>query len=127
MRTNPICRYVRKESFRPAVLLAVVAIWPLACGPKVDAVETARVVERDDDAEVLVFIRDVDGLPSCPWEVLGTVEIDDDWTEEGELRGVKRAAARLGGHAVMAESATSEQVRVLRFFDPLCNPLQDRD
>ena len=118
---------MRRESFRPTAVLALVAIWPLACGPKVEAVETARVMERDDDAEVLVYVRDVDGIPSCPWEVLGTVEIDDDWTEEGELRSVKRAAARLGGHAVMAESATSEHVRVLRFFDPLCNPLQDRD
>lgn len=127
MRTRPIRRHVRRESFRPAAVLALVAIWPLACGPKVEAVETAQVVERDDDAEVLVYVRDVDGIPACPWEVLGTVEIDDDWTEEDELRGVKRAAARLGGHAVMAESATSEHVRVLRFFDPLCNPLQDRD
>lgn len=127
MRTNPICRISRRESFRPAIVVAVVAFFPLACGPKVEAVETARVAERDDDADVLVYVRDVDGIPSCPWEVLGTVAIDDDWTEEGELADVKRAAARLGGHAVMAESATSEHVRVLRFFDPLCNPLQDRD
>lgn len=127
MRTNLIRRHVCRASLRPTAVLAVVAIWPLACGPKVEAVETARVVERDDDAEVLVFVRDVDGMPSCPWEVLGTVEIDDDWTEADELADVKRAAARLGGHAVMAESATSEQVRVLRFFDPLCNPLENRD
>lgn len=127
MRTNPICRSVRSKCFRPVAVLVVVALWPLACGPKVEAVETARVVERADDAEVLVFVRDVDGIPSCPWEVLGTVEIDDDWTEEGELVDVKRAAARLGGHAVMAESATSDHVRVLRFFDPLCNPLENRD
>lgn len=84
-------------------------------------------MERDDDAEVLVFVRDVDGIPSCPWEVLGTVEIDDGWTEEDRLEGVRRAAARLGGHAVMAETAAAEHVRVVRFFDPLCNPLQDRD
>lgn len=127
MPTNTICRPERRNCFRPAALLAVVAIWPLACGPKVEAVETARVVERDDDAEVLVFVRDADGIPPCPWEVLGTIEIDDDWTEEDELKDVKRAAARLGGHAVMAESATSEHVRVLRFFDPLCNPLENRD
>lgn len=127
MHTNPICRFSRSESFRPAIVVAVVASFALACGPKVEAVETARVAERDGDAEVLVYVRDVDGIPSCPWEVLGTVEIDDDWTEEGEIADVKRAAARLGGHAVMAESATSEHVRVLRFFDPLCNPLQDRD
>ncbi|HSM09089.1 MAG TPA: hypothetical protein VLA33_08745 [Gemmatimonadota bacterium] len=118
---------MRRQTLGLAAVLAVVAIWPVACGPKVEAVETARVVERDDDAEVLVFVRDVDGIPSCPWEVLGTVEIDDDWTEEDELADVKRAAARLGGHAVMAESATSDHVRVLRFFDPLCNPLEDRD
>lgn len=127
MRTNPIYRPVRRVNVRLAAVLAVVAASSLACGPKVEAVETARVVERDDDAEVLVFVRDVDGIPACPWEVLGTVEIDDGWTEEDELRDVKRAAARLGGHAVMAESATSEHVRVLRFFDPLCNPLENRD
>lgn len=123
MHTNRSRRRARLERLRPAAILAFLAIWPLACGPRVEAVETAQVVERDDDAEVLVFVRDVDGIPSCPWEVLGTVEIDDDWTEEDELADVKRAAARLGGHAVMAESATSEHVRVLRFFDPLCNPL----
>ncbi len=66
-------------SVRPAVVLAVAAFVPLACGPKVEAVETARADERDDDAEVLVYVRDVDGIPPCPWEVLGTVEIDDDW------------------------------------------------
>lgn len=127
MQTNSICGSVRRKTFGLAVVLALVALWPLACGPKVEAVDTARVAERDDDAEVLVFVRDVEGIPSCPWEVLGTVEIDDDWTEEGELADVKRAAARLGGHAVMAESATSDHVRVLRFFDPLCNPLENRD
>lgn len=127
MRTRPICRRVRRDTCGLAAALAVSALWTLACGPRVEAVDTARVVERDDDAEVLVFVRDVDGIPSCPWEVLGTVEIDDDWTEKGELADVKRAAARLGGHAVMAESATSDHVRVLRFFDPLCNPLDDRD
>lgn len=127
MRTNPIYRPVRRVNVRQAAVLAVVAASSLACGPKVEAVETARVAERDDDAEVLVFVRDVDGIPSCPWEVLGTVEIDDDWTEGDELADVKRAAARLGGHAVMAESAASEHVRVLRFFDPLCNPLENRD
>lgn len=127
MRTNPICRPVCRKTFGLAAVLASVALWPLACGPKVEAVDTARVAERDDDAEVLVFVRDVDGIPSCPWEVLGTIEIDDDWTEEDELVDVKRAAARLGGHAVMAESATSNHVRVLRFFDPLCNPLENRD
>lgn len=127
MRTNPIRRPARRVKFRPAAVLAAVALWPLACGPKIEAVETARVVERDDDAEVLVFIRDVDGIPPCPWEVLGTVEIDDDWAEDDALVDVKRAAARLGGHAVMAESATSDHMRVLRFFDPLCNPLDNRD
>lgn len=127
MRTSPICRSARGETCGLVAVLAVVALWPLACGPRVEAVDTARVVERDDDAEVLVFVRDVDGIPSCPWEVLGTVEIGDDWTEEDELADVKRAAARLGGHAVMAESAASDHVRVLRFFDPLCNPLVNRD
>jgi len=128
MRTDPICGPVRGERLRPAIVLAIVATASLACGPRVEAVETARVAERDDDAEVLVFIRAADGIPSCPWEILGTVDVDDGWAEdEGESRGVKRAAARLGGHAVMAESTDSERVRVLRFFDPLCNPLENRD
>lgn len=96
-----------------------------SCGPKVDVetVDTAQVIERDEDADVLVFVRDVDGIPQCPWEVLGSIEVDDGWRDdEGELRDVKRAAARLGGHAVLAETATAGPVRVLRFFDPLCNP-----
>lgn len=99
-----------------------------ACGPSVEPVETARVMERDEDAEVLVFVRDVDGIPPCPWEVLGEIEVDEGWTEDdGDLREVKRAAARLGGHAVMAESSAAGHARVLRFFDPLCNPLSDGD
>lgn len=82
---------------------------------------------RDDAAEVLVYVRDVEGIPPCPWEVLGTVAVGDDWTEDDELEDVKRAAARLGGHAVIAETTAVERVRVVRFFDPLCNPLRDRD
>ena len=60
MRTNPILLPV----------LAVVAIWPLACGPKVEAVETAQVVERDDDAEVLVFVRDVERGTPLTWDLV---------------------------------------------------------
>lgn len=97
----------------------------VGCGPRVEPVETAQVIEREDD-EVLVFVRDRDGIPPCPWEVLGTVEVGEGWVEdEGELEDVKGAAARLGGHAIMAETAAASHVRVLRFFDPLCNPLQD--
>lgn len=107
-----------------AVLLAVGLA---ACGPRVEAVDTAQVMEREEDAEVLVFVRDRDGIPSCPWEVLGTVEVEEGWSEdEGDLDEVRRAAARLGGHAVLAENAEAASVRVLRFFDPLCNPLNDR-
>ena len=106
--------------------LVMASLVPLgSCGPKVDveSVETAQAIERDEDAEVLVFVRDVDGIPQCPWEVMGSIEVDDGWREdEGDLRDVKRAAARLGGHAVLAETATAGPVRVLRFFDPLCNP-----
>ena len=112
----------------PALPAVFLALGPLGCGPKVEAVDTARVAERDADAEVLVFVRESNGIPSCPWEILGTIEVDDGWTDdEGDLRDVRRAAARLGGHAVLAETAADDRVRVLRFFDPLCNPLRDRD
>lgn len=105
-------------------MLCALLVPTLACGPKVDAVDTAQTMERDDQAEVLVFVRDVDGIPQCPWEVLGTIEVDEGWREDaGDVRDVKRAAARLGGHAVMAETTQAEHVRVLRFFDPLCNPV----
>ena len=127
MPNRSIFRSAPRGGVHRATVLAVIAWWPLACGPKVEAVETAQVMDRDDDAEVLVFVRDADGIPPCPWEVLGTVEIDDDWTEADEIDDVKRAAARLGGHAIMAETATADHVRVLRFFDPLCNPFEDRD
>lgn len=110
-----------------AALLVAVAIGS-ACGPRVSKVETAQVRERDRDAEVLVYVRDRDGIPTCPWEVLGAVEVDDGWAEdEGELRGVRRAAAELGGHAVLAETAADREVRVVRFFDPLCNPLRSKN
>jgi len=112
----------------PTLPVAFLAVGSLGCGPKVEAVDTARVAEREADAEVLVFVRESNGIPSCPWEILGTIEVDDGWVEdEGDLRDVKRAAARLGGHAVFAETAADDHVRVLRFFDPLCNPLRDRD
>lgn len=128
MRSCSIHMLARGSRRRSGVILAVAgAAWSIACGPRVEAVETAQVIERDDEAEVLVFVRDVDGLPSCPWEVLGAIEVEADWTEDDELDDVRRAAARLGGHAVMAETVATEQVRVLRFFDPLCNPLRDRD
>lgn len=113
---------------RLAAAVVVTGMMAAACGPSVEPVETARVMEREEDAEVLVYVRDADGIPPCPWEVLGSIEVDEGWTEDdGDLRDVKRTAARLGGHAVMAESATAAAVRVLRFFDPLCNPLSDGD
>lgn len=104
------------------VLLAVA----LACGPRVDPVTTAEVRERDADARVLVFVRDRDGIPSCPWEVLGTVEVATGWTESpDERRRAERAAAELGGHALMVETSEDAEARILRFFDPLCNPARD--
>ena len=110
-----------RRGFR--ILLGALLVPTTACGPKVESVATAQTIERDDQAEVLVFVRDVDGIPQCPWEVLGTIEVEEGWRDDpGVVRDVKRAAARLGGHAVMAETARAESVRVLRFFDPLCNP-----
>lgn len=121
-----------RPSRRPAryvgLLPVLFAAASIACGPTVETVETAQVIERDEDAEVLVYVRESNGIPSCPWEILGTVEVDDGWVDdEGELRRVKRAAAGLGGHAVLAETAADDSVRVVRFFDPLCNPLRNRD
>lgn len=105
-----------------AAFLVLVA----ACGPKTETVGTARVVERDADARVLVFVRDRDGIPECPWEVLGTIEVDPGWEgDAGDRREIERAAARMGGHAVMVQDAADPEARVLRFFDPLCNPLDD--
>lgn len=105
---------------------AVATLALAACGPNVDSVDTAQVIERDHDARVLVFVRDVDGIPRCPWEVLGEIAVKPGWTaDDGDRRRVERAAAKLGGHAVMVEDADDESARVLRFFDPLCNPLDD--
>lgn len=128
MLTHPIAGSGRVGSGRRFAATIIAAGLMAACGPKVEPVETARVMERDEDGEVLVFVRDADGIPPCPWEVLGSIEVEDGWTEdEGDLRDVKRAAAKLGGHAVMTESVAADRVRVLRFFDPLCNPLSDGD
>lgn len=113
-----------RTGLRSSVMLAlsVAGVW--ACGPKVQTVDTAQTRDRADDAEVLVFVRDTDGIPQCPWEVLGTIEVEDGWTEdEGDTKRVLRAAARMGGHAVMVETSSAVEARVLRFFDPLCNPL----
>ncbi len=97
-----------------------------ACGPRVDPVTTAEVRARDADARVLVFVRDRDGIPSCPWEVLGTVHVEAGWTENtDERRRIERAAAELGGHALMVETSEDAEARILRFFDPLCNPVRD--
>lgn len=104
------------------VFLALVA----ACGPRVDPVTTAEVRKRDADARVLVYVRDRDGIPPCPWEVLGTVEVEVGWTEnDDERRRAERAAAELGGHALIVETSEDTEARVLRFFDPLCNPVRD--
>lgn len=109
---------------RLPLVAALSLIVGTGCGPKVQAVDTAQAREREENAEVLVFVRDTDGIPQCPWEVLGTIEVEDGWTEdEGDTRKVLKAAARLGGHAVMVETASAAEARVLRFFDPLCNPL----
>lgn len=110
----------------PLLSVLVLSVLAVACGPKIETVETARAGERDEDAEVLVFVRDRDGIPQCPWEVLGTIEVEPGWADDdGERRDVTRAAARIGGHAVMVETGADEEARVLRFFDPLCNPVED--
>lgn len=97
-----------------------------ACGPRVSAVETAQVRAREPGAEVLVYVRDRDGIPPCPWELLGTVDVEPGWADdEAARRGASRAAAKLGGHALMAETAADAEARILRFFDPLCNPLSN--
>ena len=113
----------------PSVAAAVSVVFAAAlaaCGPNVEPVDTAQVIERDRDARVLVFVRDVDGIPRCPWEVLGEIAVKPGWTaDDGDRRRVERAAAKLGGHAVMVDDDADESARVLRFFDPLCNPLDD--
>jgi len=104
----------------------VLAVLPVSCGPRVESIDTAQVIDRDEDAEVLVFVRDTDGIPGCPWEVLGQVSVEPGWVgDPDDRRRVKRAAAKLGGHAVMVENDEDTSVRVLRFFDPLCNPVGD--
>lgn len=114
-------------SGRFSATLLVAVLFTAGCGPKVQAVDTAQTRGRADDAEVLVFVRDEDGIPQCPWEVLGTIEVDEGWTtDDGDSAKVKKAAARLGGHAVMVETAAASEARVLRFFDPLCNPLRGK-
>ena len=111
---------------KPLLSVLVLSALATSCGPKVQTVETARASERDEDAEVLVFIRDRDGIPQCPWEVLGTIEVRPGWADDdGERRDVRRAAARIGGHAGMVETGTDEEARVLRVFDPLCTPVDD--
>lgn len=73
-----------------------------------------------------MYVRDRDGIPSCPWEVLGTVEVERGWADDEDARrSAMRAAAELGGHALMVESAADGEARILRFFDPLCNPLRE--
>ncbi|MGI9037708.1 MAG: hypothetical protein ACR2GQ_02495 [Gemmatimonadota bacterium] len=117
-------RKMKRSGVRPTLLLALFVVVGSGCGPKVQTVETAQVREREEDAEVLVFVRDTGGTPQCPWEVLGTIEVKEGWTDdEGDTRKVLKAAARMGGHAVMVETASAVEARVLRFFDPLCNPL----
>jgi hypothetical protein len=109
-----------------AFALTALAVLSVSCGPKVESVGTAQVIEREDDAEVLVFVRDLDGIPGCPWEVLGEISVEPGWTaDRGARRRVERAAAKLGGHAVMVENDEDTTARVLRFFDPLCNPVAD--
>jgi len=108
------------------VLPIIVATFAVSCGPNVEPVDTAQVIDREDDAEVLVFVRDEDGIPQCPWEVLGKISVEPGWTsDDGDRRRVERAAAKLGGHAVMVENDEDTSARVLRFFDPLCNPAGD--
>ena len=115
------------SSFARFVAPAIVVTGVLAaCGPRVSTVETAEVRAREEGAEVLVYVRDRDGLPSCPWEVLGTVEVKPGWFEDpSKRRGAERSAVKLGGHALMAENAAATEARILRFFDPLCNPLRE--
>lgn len=114
----------KRTGARSTAVLGFSLLLLAACGPKVQTVDTAQAREREDDAEVLVFVRDTDGIPQCPWEVLGTIEVDEGWTaDDGDRAKVKKAAARMGGHAVMVESSAAAEAKVLRFFDPLCNPL----
>lgn len=118
--------HYRGLTLRSILLPALACVLALgACGPRVAVVETARSEAREADSEVLVFVRDTDGIPPCPWEILGTIEVEPGWmADEGERSRTLRSAARLGGHAVMVDAADDREARVLRFFDPLCNPLK---
>jgi hypothetical protein len=77
-----------------------------------------------EDTRVFLFVRDEE-LPSCPWEVIGSIEAEDGWLERQATRdAVSEAVRRMGGEAVIAETREDRQVQVIRFLDPfsICDP-----
>lgn len=105
--------------------VAGLAIAVSACGPSVASDPLVTAPPRVPDEEVLVFVRS-ERPPACPWEVLGSLggpgakPID----EGSRLAEAKKAAARMGGDAVLFAAVPASQAQVIRFLDPrsLCDP-----
>lgn len=118
MRTCPRLAGARGSVAGLAVALAV------ACGPAVEADPMVELPARDEDAAVLVFVRD-ESVPACPWEVIGTISARNGETLATDgFREARDAARRIGGQAVLLATRSDREGQVIRFLDPrsLCDP-----
>ena len=106
-------------------LPAVLSLLLGSCsGASVVSRPMARLEPVSEEAPVYLFVRE-DELPSCPWEVIGSVEADEDWLEHQARRdAVSEAVRRMGGQAVIVDARDDLQLQVIRFLDPfsICDP-----
>jgi hypothetical protein len=111
-----------KTSGSPALLLALLAC---AGGSSIESRPLVEIEPAPADSPVYLFVR-AEGLPACPWEVIGFIETEqEDWLEHQDRRDeVSEAVRRMGGQAVLVNERDEVQIQVIRFLDPysICDP-----
>lgn len=111
------------KRLRSSAFLLVV----LGCagGSAIESRPLAELEPASADAPVYLFVR-TEGVPACPWEVIGSIGAEeDDWLEhQGQRDQVSEAVRRMGGQAVLVSKRGDAQIQVIRFLDPysICDP-----
>lgn len=109
---------------RPGLPVLLLVLFGCAGGSSIESRPLAELEPVPADSPVYLFVR-AEAVPACPWEVIGSIEAEDDWLEDQRERDeVSEAVRRMGGQAVLAGERDDVRIQVIRFLDPysICDP-----
>lgn len=109
----------------PGLSAPLLVLLGCAGGSSIESRPLVELEPASADSPVYLFVR-AEGLPTCPWEVIGSIETEqEDWLEHQDRRDeVSEAVRRMGGQAALVRDRADVQIQAIRFLDPysICDP-----